>query len=199
MGWKKAFFGNEHPTRNRIVGWCLVYAGLALMFTGLSVNFVPSPLFRDGRIAIAFGFVGVVLTALILAYGLSSGNMQRHWASKGWGTWGVGFRMLLFVLLMPPVLGFMCYAAAGKALPWAWTRIFGVPYEVRTVMHTEHRYGRRSCRYRLKGGPLEHSFPDYVCISTDAYNAHPDQDVEVLLQGRQSALGFSVIHVRGKK
>lgn len=46
---------------------------------------------------------------------------------------------------------------------------------------------------------MENSFPKYICIGADAYRAHPNQDMEVLLVGKKSSLGFSIIHVRGKK
>ena len=111
----------------------------------------------------------------------------------------VAVRLFALVLFMPAFFGALLWLLLAKTLPWAYTRTLGEQHEVRAMMRTEHRYSRRGCDYRLKGSPLERTFLPYVCISADYYDAHPDQNLEVLLIGKKSVLGFSIVEVRGPK
>jgi hypothetical protein len=62
-------------------------------------------------------------------------------------------------------------------------------------MHLEHRYSRKSCSNKLKGGPMAATLPDYICVSQGYYDAHPNKDVVVRLSGRQTLLGVAIIDV----
>ncbi|HBK47158.1 MAG TPA: hypothetical protein DDZ67_12155 [Xanthomonadaceae bacterium] len=100
---------------------------------------------------------------------------------------------------MPLMLSGLGWIVLAKSLPWALARTFGTPFEERHLMHAYYRSARRACRYRLRGGPLEHAFPGYLCIAEDFNCRHPGQDVAVLLFGRRSVLGTSVQEIHSTR
>lgn len=188
MGWKQGAFGTEQPTREQWIGTSAAIAVLILVFVGMFVDFAPAPALRGIHMAVIFLIVGVIETALLFAHASRKGRMGQF-VDRGL------LRFLFLLLAIPLMLGFVSWLIAIKTLPWAFTRVFG--NEVREIHAMETRYSRsrRSCDHRLYGGPMEGAFPSYLCIREAFYDRHPNQQVEVVLAGRRSALGFSIQHV----
>lgn len=188
MGWKQGAFGTEQPTREQWISTSAAIAVLILVFVGMFVDFAPAPALRGIHVAVIFLIVGVIETALLFAHASRKGRMGQF-VDRGL------LRFLFLLLAIPLMLGFVSWLIAIKTLPWAFTRVFG--NEVREIHAMETRYSRsrRSCDHRLYGGPMEGAFPSYLCIREAFYDRHPNQQVEVVLAGRRSALGFSIQHV----
>ena len=188
MGWKQGAFGTEQPTREQWISTSAAIAVLILVFVGMFVDFAPAPALRGIHVAVIFLIVGVIETALLFAHASRKGRMGQF-VDRGL------LRFLFLLLAIPLMLGFVSWLIAIKTLPWAFTRVFGS--EVREIHAMETRYSRsrRSCDHRLYGGPMEGAFPSYLCIREAFYDRHPNQQVEVVLAGRRSALGFSIQHV----
>ncbi|UBB24152.1 hypothetical protein LAG73_12270 [Pseudoxanthomonas japonensis] len=188
MGWKQGAFGTEQPTREQWISTSAAIAVLILVFVGMFVDFAPAPALRGIHMAVIFLIVGVIETALLFAHASRKGRMGQF-VDRGL------LRFLFLLLAIPLMLGFVSWLIAIKTLPWAFTRVFG--NEVREIHAMETRYSRsrRSCDHRLYGGPMEGAFPSYLCIREAFYDRHPNQQVEVVLAGRRSALGFSIQHV----
>lgn len=188
MGWKQGAFGTEQPTREQWISTSAAVAVLILVFVGMFVDFAPAPALRGIHVAVIFLIVGVIETALLFAHASRKGRMGQF-VDRGL------LRFLFLLLAIPLMLGLVSWLIAIKTLPWAFTRVFG--NEVREIHAMETRYSRsrRSCDHRLYGGPMEGAFPSYLCIREAFYDRHPNQQVEVVLAGRRSALGFSIQHV----
>nr|WP_295375826.1 hypothetical protein [Pseudoxanthomonas sp.] len=188
MGWKQGVFGSERPTREQWVGTLVALAVLALVMAGMFVDFAPAPALRGVHMAVIFLIVGVIETALLFAHASRRGRMGQL-VDKGF------LKFLFLLVAIPCMLGFVSWLIAIKTLPWGITRVFGSEVRERHVMETRHTRSRRSCDYRLSGGPMEGAFPSYLCIREAFYHRHPDRQVEVVLTGRRSALGFSIQHI----
>ncbi|MGN7833244.1 hypothetical protein ACTJI2_16705 [Pseudoxanthomonas sp. 22568] len=188
MGWKQGAFGTEQPTREQWISTSAAVAVLILVFVGMFVDFAPAPALRGIHMAVIFLIVGVIETALLFAHASRKGRMGQF-VDRGL------LRFLFLLLAIPLMLGFVSWLIAIKTLPWTFTHVFG--NEVREIHAMETRYSRsrRSCDHRLYGGPMEGAFPSYLCIREAFYDRHPNQQVEVVLAGRRSALGFSIQHV----
>ena len=191
MSWRTTWFGSERPSRGWAVAVSALMGIMVLGLGGLFVRFVPVAGMRGMSMVIVFGVFGVASTLALVVFSAREGRLR-----PGNGFVQTAGRLLAITLFMPALLGFCAWASVCKALPWAYTRAFGVPHEERTVMRTDYSHRRRSCDYRLEGGAMENSMPGYLCIPESYYRQHPDQDVEVVIYGRKSALGFSVQGVR---
>jgi len=188
MGWKQSVFGSEQPTREQWVSTLAMVAVLVLVVIGMVVDFAPAPALQGIHVAVIFLIVGVVGTALLLAHASRRGRMGQL-MDRGW------LRFLFLLLAIPLMLGFVSWLIAIKTLPWTFTRVFGTQVRETHVMETRHTRSRRACDYRLSGGPMEGAFPSYLCVREAFYHRHPDRQVEVVLSGRRSVLGFSIQHV----
>ncbi|HZV37941.1 MAG TPA: hypothetical protein VFF96_04255 [Pseudoxanthomonas sp.] len=164
---------------------------MVLGLGGVFVRFIPAAGMQGLRMVVVFGLFGAASTIALFALSAREGRLRL-----GGGFLQIVGRSLAIILFMPALLGFLAWASVCKALPWAYTRAFGMPYEELTIMRTEYSHSRRGCDYRLEGGAMENSIPAYLCIRESYYRRHPDQDVEVVIYGRKSALGFSVQGVR---
>ncbi|MEO8810263.1 MAG: hypothetical protein ABI386_08460 [Rhodanobacter sp.] len=59
-------------------------------------------------------------------------------------------------------------------------------------MHTEHRWRRRECSYRLRGVPLDGILFDQLCTGPAYDEAHPHRRVEGELAGWRGRPGFYI-------
>lgn len=185
-GWRTFWFGSERTCQALVVAGILATMGLVLL--GLFVDFVPAAGLHGAHMAIAFGFIGLCLTAALLGAMMVKGTFASTMTRMGWKGW-------MAIALMPAMLGVLAWILSVKALPWAFTRMFGAEHEVRALMHTDHVRSRRWCDHRLKGGPFEATMPSFICIGSRYYARYPDQEVIVRLKGKRSALGFAVTSV----
>lgn len=160
---------------------------VGLMLVGLFVDFVPAALLRGSPMMFLMFACGVAGTFALVQRNRKHGNFDQLPRFKRW----------LGLVLMPFVLMGVFWLIAAKALPWAYTLAVGAPFRESYRMQTHYTRSRYSCDYRLRGGPMEHGFPDSVCISRDYFAAHPDQDVEVEVTGSRSALGTQIEQIRG--
>ncbi|WP_064528299.1 hypothetical protein [Xanthomonas graminis] len=165
-----------------------VLALLGLVPLGMFVDFVPAAFLYWRKWLLPILLVGVVLTALLFVHGHRNGRMYVI-TKKG------PFFSVFMIFAAPLLLGFMGWLIVGKSLPWVFTRIAGAPFREVHVMQAHYQHSRRSCDYRLLGGPMKHSIPEYLCISEAFYRRHPEQEVPVLLTGQRSALGMRIEHV----
>ncbi|MBB4126774.1 hypothetical protein GGR77_002064 [Xanthomonas translucens] len=161
---------------------------LGLVPFGLFVDFVPAAFLYGSRWPLPMLLVGVVMTALLFLHG------HRHQRMSAITEKGPLFSVVM-IFAMPLLLGFMSWLVVAKSLPWMFTRMAGTPFREVHVMQAHYQHSRRFCDYRLRGGPMKQSIPDYLCISEAFYRRYPEQDVQVLLTGQRSALGMRIEHV----
>ena len=190
MGWRSGWFGSETPTRAQIAKPIVALGLLALMALGMFVNFVPAPLFHGTHVVVAFLLLGVVETGALFAYANRNGTLSTI-LDKGF------LKFVFTCFVVPPMLGFGSWLVVGKCIPWGLTRIVGSEYRQQALMQTHYTRSRRSCDYRLQGGPMERAFPGFICIREDFYRRHPEQSVPVTLVGKRSIFGVSVQDVHG--
>jgi hypothetical protein len=188
MGWKATWFGSDEPSRGQVARIVATLGTCVLALVGLLVDFVPAPGLHGSHVVMLFLVAGVVGTAGLLAHA------RRH--VRIGALLDGGFpRFLLILCVMPVLLGLVGWCVLMKALPWAWTRAFGDEFREVHVMQTHYTRSRRACDYRLRGGPMERSFPSYVCIPEAFYHRHPEQQVPVMLAGRRSRFGSAIEHI----
>ncbi len=181
-------FGSGQPSREQQVGTLAALVVLVLALAGMFVDFAPAPALQGSHMAVIFLIVGVIETALLFAHASRKGRMGQLIDN--------GFLKFLFLLVtIPCMLGFVSWLIAIKTLPWGVTRVFGREVRESHVMETRYTRSRRACDYRLSGGPMEGAFPSYLCIREAFYHRHPNQQIEVVLTGRRTVLGFSIRHV----
>lgn len=188
MGWKAGWLGSDNPSRGGILEVSITLGVCALALMGIFVDFVPAPALQGLHIALLFLIVGVIETALMLGHASRKGRMAAL-IDKGF------VKFLLVLCAMPLLLGFVSWIVLVKSLPWAWTSAFGRQFRESHLMQTHYTRSRRSCDYRLRGGPMERSFPGYLCIREEFYHRHPEQQVSVVLSGRRSLFGSSIRHI----
>lgn len=135
-----------------------------------------------------FGFLGLMLAIAAILNAIASGRMRLPAGLES-------VKAVLGLLLLPLLIGGMLWLAFIKALPWAYARLMGRPVNIEATMHLQRRHSRRSCDTKLKGGPMEATFPNYLCVRKRYYDAHPDKDVRVRLTGRQTLMGTAIIGV----
>ncbi|MDR7194063.1 hypothetical protein [Luteimonas terrae] len=185
--WRSLWFGTEAPTPRHVGALVAVLTVCGLLLLGLFIDFIPPAVFRGRQAVILFGVIGLALTGLFYGALIRTGIRTGVWPSD-WKLW-------LLAPAMPVFLGWIVWLVLAKAVPWAITRPFGSEHEMQAVMQTSHRASRRSCDYRLKGGPLAGTMPSFICISSRYYHRYPDRTVRVRLVGRSTVLGFAVISV----
>lgn len=185
--WRTTWFGSERPRRRQVVVTVSVLLLAALMCLGVFVDFIPADWLRHrGRIELLFGFIGLCLTILLYGALIIRGQVARQ-------SWRENLKLCLVFPFAPVFLGGVCWVLLAKTLPWSFSRVFGDDHSMQATMRTEHRSTRRSCDYRLMGGPFEHTMPAYRCISARVYEAFPDREVQVVLIGKASPFGFAVV------
>lgn len=185
-GWRAFWFGSERTGQALAAAGILATTGLMLL--GLFVDFIPAAGLYGAQMTIAFGFIGLCLTAVLLGAMVVKGAFSIAMARMGWKGW-------MAIAFMPALFGIIAWIVFVKALPWVFTRVFGEEHEIRAVMRTDYVRSRRWCDHRLKGGPFEATMPSFTCISRRYYARYPDQDVTVRLEGKRSGLGFAVTSV----
>ena len=185
--WPSLWFGTEAPTWRHVGALLAVLGACGLMLLGLFVDFIPAAVFRGRSAQVVFGGVGLVLTAWMYGGLIRKAVRAGAWRSD-WKVWQVA-------PFMPVFLGWIVWLVLAKALPWTVTRPFGQAHAIEAVMQTSHRASRRSCDYRLTGGPFAGTMPAFVCIGSRYYHRYPDRAVRVRLVGKSTVLGFAVISV----
>ncbi|MBD9478274.1 hypothetical protein [Pseudoxanthomonas sp. PXM02] len=188
MGWKTAWLGSETRIRRRVDITLVSLGAGALALIGMSVDFVPAPALHGMHVTLLFLVIGVIGTAGLLRHRDRHGRMHVL-LDKGFP------KFLFFFCGMPVLLGFVSWCVLVKALPWAWTRAFGGEFRESHIMKTYYVSSRRTCEYRLEGGPMERAFPRYLCVSETFYHRHPEEQVPVVLVGRRSPFGASIVHI----
>ncbi len=185
--WRTLWFGSETPRQRQVIFTVSVLLLVALMCLGLFVDFIPAEWLRHrGRIKHMFGFIGLCLTILLYGALIIRGHMARQTFRENLKLWAA-------FPFAPFLLGGVCWLVLAKALPWSFTRLFGDDRSIQATMWTEHRTSRRSCDYRLTGGPFDHTMPAHLCVASRVYHAFPDREVQVRLAGKTSVFGFAVI------
>lgn len=165
-----------------------LFALLGLVPLGLFVDFVPAASLAWGQSLLPMLLVGVVMTVLLAVHGHRQGRMSVV-TEKG------PLFSVFMIFASPLLLGFASWLILAKSLPWMFTLVAGTPFREVHVMQAHYQHSRRFCDYKLIGGPMKYSVPEYLCINEAFYRRHPEQEVPVLLTGQRSALGMRIEHV----
>lgn len=181
MAWKK----EKYVLLGQLLA---LLALLGLVPLGMFVDFVPAVFPYGRQWLLPMLLVGGVLTALLFVHGHRQGRLSVI-TEKG------PLFSVFMIFASPLLLGFMSWLIVAKSLPWMFTRMAGTPFREVYVMQAHYQHSRRSCDYRLLGGPMKYSIPKYLCISESFYRRHPEQEVPVLLTGQRSALGMRIEQV----
>ena len=185
--WRTLWFGSETPRRRQVIVTLSALLLVALIGLGAFVDFIPAEWLRHrGRIEHMFGFIGLCLTILLYGALIIRGHMARQSFRENLKLWAA-------FPFAPFFLGWVCWLVLAKALPWSFTRFFGDDRSIQATMWTAHMSSRRSCDYRLTGGPFADTMPAYLCVGSRVYDAYPDREVQVRLIGKASPLGFAVV------
>lgn len=185
MGWKASWLGSDDPTRSQVIGNISVLGICVLVPLGMFVDFVPAPALHAIDMKVLFLIVGLIESALLFGYAARKGRLSRLMDE--------GILRFVFVLCCAPfVFGLISCIVLVKSLPWMYTRPLGSEFRESHVMETHYKRSRRGCDYRLRGGPMERSFPNYLCISEAFYRRHPEDRVNVILTGKRSVFGDSI-------
>ena len=178
-------FGSDDPKSGQVVGNLIVLGICALVPLGMFVDFVPAPALQAVDMKVLFLIVGLVESALMFGYAARKGRLSRLMSQ--------GILKFVFVLCSAPFLfGLISWIVLVKSLPWAYTRPLGREFHESHLMETYYTRSRRGCDYRLRGGPMTRTFPNYLCISEAFYRRHPDDRVNVILTGKRSIFGDSI-------
>lgn len=192
MTWRTLWLGSERLSVGRVVATSVLLGFVGLTLLGLFVDFIPVRGLYSSEAAAVFFMIGLALSVALLMHAAANKRLRAVEQTSV-------LKTALVIAFLPVMIGFMVWAVLVKALPWTFTRVFGQPYAFEATVRTEHRNSRRSCDYRIDGGPLDTTFPGFVCISERYYAAHPDRQVVMLMSGRRTVLGFaltSIKHVR---
>lgn len=130
------------------------------------------------------------------ADGVAAQAQPASWSTNGPGRTRAYFQCL-HVLRSTGDAGFCVVVVAGKNGTLVADLAIGGSFEEAYVMQTDHQSSRSTCEYRLRGGPMEHGFPDYLCIQEDLYHRYPQQQVAVILKGQRSRLGTHIVEIYG--
>lgn len=157
----------------------------SLFATFISAEFLQGRYWKWPALAI-----GIALTVLL----------RRHNRRLGRPTDMDGGGRVLKVFMffgMPVMLGFLSWLFLAKTIPWLLTWVLGGAFEEAYVMQTYHQSKGNFCEYQLRGGPIEHAFPDHLCIKEELYLRYPEQPIAVTLKGQRSFLGSRVAEIYG--
>jgi len=161
----------------------LLLAGAAGLVLGAGVEFEPVAWLADAKVpgaifGASFGWVGWRYRPL------------TRTRSRGLRRWR---DVVLLALVLPSLVAFMAWATLARALPWAWTRAFGVPatWPVHgSVLHSPNRH----CDDRLLiADPVALRS---VCVPASWHRGASGEPVAAELVGRRGALGFAVTGVQ---
>ncbi|NJC50359.1 UNVERIFIED_ORG: hypothetical protein GGR78_003665 [Xanthomonas campestris] len=169
----------------KVLRYAVLGSVCCLLALGTFSDFIPAP-FLSGRNWVApMVLLGGALTVLIFAPAYRIGGWKAVFGTQPLNT-------VLAICLAPPLLGFLCWLVLALGVPWVYTRMAGVDFKETHVMQVEYFQSGRSCKYRLRGGPLENRFPGHLCVSEALYRRHLNQQVTVVLTGQRSLLGMRV-------
>jgi hypothetical protein len=174
-------------TLPRETGMRAVLVGLGVIapaVVGYAVDFAPASLLRGGP-----------AMAVCLVAGVVGWRWIRAMAARaGRPIFGANARQTVGIFFAPVFVAAIAWLILVRAVPWAWTHLFGEPFRAQVMLHTEYKsgnYRKQGCRYRVRG-PIIEDGSGYLCITPDQYRAHPDQDVPATLVGRRSMLGIAI-------
>ncbi|MFL7976779.1 hypothetical protein [Xanthomonas vasicola] len=154
---------------------------VGLLVLGAFSDFIPAPFLSGQRWLLPMWLLGAGLTALVIAPmdGRRSSASTRSipfWRSVSrhrYWDFCAGWRWL----------------EAGHG----FTRALQAPILKKCMSCRPHTCALRGpVKYRLSGGPLEHRFPNHLCIDEDLYRRHPEQQVPMRLRGQLSVLGMRI-------
>ena len=194
MSWKRHVFGKDDPSRARIFASLFAYACLAMAIHGWFAPVVPAPWLRGvsgASIMLALSLAATMACALAVPVRPPRVSMQGFGYPQGEDR-GEGGQPVLMAFGAGVLLAPFLWLALAKSLPWMLAGAFGSVHEEVTTLRLEHRYSRRSCDYRAFGPVLESTVPDYMCVSREIYQAHPDRTISVRLVGRRTPLGWRI-------
>ncbi|MCC8471652.1 hypothetical protein [Xanthomonas phaseoli] len=167
-----------------------IFVMLGLIPPSLLATFIPVE-FLQGRYwkwpALA---MGLALTVVL--------RRRNRRLGRPTDTEGGGRVLKVFMSLgMPVMMGFLSWLFLAKAIPLGVTLLVGTTFEQAYVMQTHHQSKSDFCAYQLRGGPMEHAFPDHLCIKEELYLRYPEQPIAVTLRGQRSVLGARVTEIHG--
>ncbi|MEB1549435.1 hypothetical protein VDQ94_11060 [Xanthomonas campestris pv. campestris] len=178
---------------SKLFAWMKIgtfFAVMGLLVLGLFADFVPVQFLQGRTLKWPCLAVGIVLTVWLRRHNRRLGrptDLDGH---------GRIFSVFMF-FATPVMLGFVSWLLLAKTAPWLLTWAIGGSFEEAYVMQTDHQSSRSTCEYRLRGGPMEHGFPDYLCIHEDLYHRYPQQQVAVILKGQRSRFGTHIVEIYG--
>ncbi len=183
MKLSKLFFGEENPSLSRRITLLSILAVTLLSSYGMWTDFIPSATWMQWGFYLSTA--GTALITVYLYWGYGTGRMEiPKGISKS--------KKVLFFLLLPFLMLFILWLALVHGVADAVTLAIGNHYQKSALLLKEHTSSRRSCNYRLTGEALDSAFPNYICISSSAYDALPTYPVSTTLEGKITALGFHV-------
>jgi hypothetical protein len=178
-------FGTGKPAGIVKLTYLCFFLMLMLCAHGIWVDVVPVE-WLAGPVGMGLALlIGFVVSAALFAAGQINGTARAPDNAAAGAIMALGAVALL---------GAMAYPVIAKSLPWAHAAMFGESHSVEALMRNEASFKKRSCDYRLHGGPLYVLMGEHLCTSAAFHRRYPDRMLRVRLHGQRSALGFRITH-----
>ena len=179
MSLKKAIFGVEDPSRVRRIAVAISLPAVAFSAYGFWVDFVPSPVIE--RLGFFSSLIVGAAVTVVLFKRLGSEVLGSAGKSK--------LVKWFFVIVTPAVSVYFSLAALGHGVPAIYTALAGTAFSENVQLVKNWSGGRRTCNFRLEGGPVEKALPGYICISEPVFESLPNGRLNLRLFGRKSVVG----------
>lgn len=151
---------------------------------GIFADFLPSDWLLGANALIAILLLALVEFVVLAWLFWRTGAMRGLWFRSP---------LLLFAcgLLMFPLLAFINLNIILKSIPWAYAHALGTELRVQATLLSHYKRSRRNCDYQLRGSVLNYDSAQ-LCIDKARYLISPEKQVQAVIIGKQSVLGFAI-------
>lgn len=188
MSWKYNVFGDESPSRTRVVVMSGAFLLLGLSLYGYWAEFVPSPEWSNAgliaTIVIAVA-LGILNSWAMFTDRISNPFLDTHW------------KMALGSLIAPVFFGLIVWLVLIHAVGDLATLVAGKETTVFSKLYKDTERATRACVFRVKGEFSDNAYPAYLCMEKGNY-FKADDTFEAQIEGKQSMLGFHVAAISQK-
>ncbi len=173
-----------------IVALAAMLVAILAIFYGLNCNF-----FRSSQ----WTYTSIVATTLVMLP-VTFALMRRAFQNGLKGVRITVFRALMIASLLFVLFGLLMFFIVAYALPDVYTRITGLPIEIRGVEISKARsYGRGTCRYEVHATIFSlGSVQGHYCAGSDEFDELPENGV-ARAYARQSWFGRHVYFVEPER
>ena len=186
MNIKKILYGDNNPSRYKLIIFNTTFALVIVMMYSIWNDFIPSPVWY--KIGSWLSIALATFTSIAYYWALFTKKVQLHGTPSA-------LKKGAILIILPFFITMIYWGAIVHGAATFITRYTGDTYETYINVKKDIDYRRRTCDYQLKGDILDKSFFPYICISKELFYMLPNE-IKIRSYGRRSIFGYVIFGFR---